>query len=206
MDVRIAEDGEIEVKGPGVMRGYYHKDEATHEAFTPDGWFRTGDIGHLDSDGFLSITDRKKELFKTSGGKYIAPSPIEQLIRSSRFVNQAVLIGNERKFVAALIVPNFEMLESYANLKELDISTPDQFCRHPRILDLFSRQIGGIIAGLSQFEKVKKFALLERELTIESGELTPTLKVRRRIVDERYRELIDEIYGNAQSARVWPRH
>ena len=200
--VRIAGDGEIEVNGPGVMRGYYHKDEATLEAFTADGWFRTGDIGHLDADGFLTITDRKKELFKTSGGKYIAPSPIEQLIRSSRFVSQAVLIGNERKFPAALIVPNFEMLESYASLKELDINTPDEFCRHPRILDLFSRQIGGIIAGLSQFEKVKKFALLERELTVESGELTPTLKVRRRIIDERYRDLIDEIYGNAESARV----
>jgi long-chain acyl-CoA synthetase len=200
--VRIAADGEIEVKGPGVMRGYYHKDGATRDAFTPDGWFRTGDIGHLDADGFLIITDRKKELFKTSGGKYIAPSPIEQLIRSSRFVSQAVLIGNERKFVAALIVPNFEMLQSYASLKELEISTPGEFCSHPRILDLFSRQIGAITAGLAQFESVKKFALLERELTVESGELTPTLKVRRRIVDERYRELIDEIYGNAQSARV----
>ena len=112
VQVRIAADGEIEVNGPGVMTGYYHKEEATYEAFTEDGWFKTGDIGHLDADGFLCITDRKKELFKTSGGKYIAPSPIEQMLRASRFVNQAILVGNERKFPAALIVPNFEMLES----------------------------------------------------------------------------------------------
>ncbi|MEQ1642696.1 MAG: long-chain fatty acid--CoA ligase [Pyrinomonadaceae bacterium] len=193
--VRIASDGEIETTGPGVMLGYYHKDEATKEAFTDDGWFRTGDIGEIDADGFLKITDRKKELFKTSGGKYIAPSPIEQLLRASRFVNQAVLVGNERKFPAALIVPNFEMLESYAKLKELDIKTPAEFCKHPRILDLFSRQIDAMTSNLGQFEKVKKFALLETELSVENGELTPTLKVKRRVVDEKYREVIDKIYA-----------
>src|SRR5438477_4644716 len=136
------------------MHGYYHKDAATKEAFTSDGWFRTGDIGKIDADGFLCITDRKKELFKTSGGKYIAPSPIEQMISASRFVNQAVLVGNERKFPAALIVPNFEMLESYAHLKELDLSTPAEFCRSPRILDLFMRQINGLTQKLSKYEKV----------------------------------------------------
>jgi long-chain acyl-CoA synthetase len=192
--VRIAADGEIEVSGPGVMRGYYRKDEATQEAITADGWFKTGDIGEIDDDGFLKITDRKKELFKTSGGKYIAPSPIEQILRSSRFVNQAVLVGNERRFPAALIVPNFEMLESYARLKELDIHTPAEFCRHPRILDLFARQIDAATVNLGKFEKVKKFALLEGELTVENGELTPTLKVKRRIVDEKYRDIIDAMY------------
>ena len=195
--VRIASDGEIEVTGPGVMLGYYHKDEATKEAFTDDGWFKTGDIGNIDADGFLSITDRKKELFKTSGGKYIAPSPIEQMIRSSRFVNQVVLVGNERKFPAALIVPNFEMLESYAKLKELDIKTPAEFCSHPRIIDLFARQIEAMTPNLSQFERVKKFALLEHELTVENGELTPTLKVKRRVIDEKYRDVIDRIYSDA---------
>jgi long-chain acyl-CoA synthetase len=202
VSVRIAADGEIEVNGPGVMTGYYHNPDATGDAFTPDGWFRTGDIGHLDSDGYLVITDRKKELFKTSGGKYIAPSPIEQLIRSSRFVSQAVLIGNERKFPAALIVPNFEMLESYARLKELDARTPEEFCRHPRIIDLFARQLHSITADLSQYERVKKFALLERELSVEEGELTPTLKIKRRVVDERYAHLIDEIYAEAGTDRV----
>ena len=199
--VRIAADGEIEVTGPGVMAGYFHKPDATKEAFTEDGWFRTGDIGNIDADGYLTITDRKKELFKTSGGKYIAPSPIEQMLRSSRFVNQAVLVGNERKFPAALIVPNFEMLESYAKLKELDIKTPDDFCRHPRILDLFKRQIEAMTPGLAQYEKVKKFALLRHELTVENGELTPTLKVKRRIVDEKYRNVIDRLYKDSENDR-----
>ncbi len=194
VEVRIAEDGEIEVSGPGVMAGYYHKDDATRAAFTDDGWFKTGDIGTVDNDGYLKITDRKKELFKTSGGKYIAPSPIEQMIRSSRFVNQAVLVGNERKFPAALIVPNFEMLESYAHLKELDIKTPSEFCSHPRIIDLFKRQIEAHTIGLAQYEKVKKFALLDHELTVENGELTPTLKTKRRVVDEKYRDIINGLY------------
>lgn len=193
--VRIASDGEIEVTGPGVMLGYYHKDEATKAAFTADGWFRTGDIGELDADGFLKITDRKKELFKTSGGKYIAPSPIEQMLRSSRFINQAVLVGNERKFPAALIVPNFEMLESYARLKELEIASPAEFCKNERILDLFARQIAAMTPNLAQFERVKKFALLEHELTVEDGELTPTLKVKRRVVEEKYRDVIDDLYA-----------
>ncbi len=199
--VRIAADGEIEVTGPGVMLGYYHKDEATKAAFTEDGWFMTGDIGSINADGFLKITDRKKELFKTSGGKYIAPSPIEQMLRSSRFVNQAVLIGNERKFPAALIVPNFEMLESYAKLKELDINTPSEFCRHPRILVLFTRQIETMTPTLSKFEKVKKFVLLEHELTVENGELTPTLTVKRRVIDEKYRQFIDDIYKSGKNVK-----
>ncbi|MBX3293218.1 MAG: long-chain fatty acid--CoA ligase [Acidobacteria bacterium] len=195
VNVRIAVDGEIEVLGPGVMKGYYNKPEATAEVFTDDGWFRTGDIGELDDDGFLKITDRKKELFKTSGGKYIAPSPIEQMLRGSRFISQAVLIGNERKFPAALIVPNFEMLRSYAELKGLDISADSDFCTHPRILDLIERQIALILDGLGQFEKVKKFALLEKELSVENGELTPTLKVKRRVIDERYRDVIENLYS-----------
>jgi long-chain acyl-CoA synthetase len=195
VEVRIAEDGEIEVRGPGVMQGYYNKPEATAEVFTADGWFKTGDIGELDSDGFLKITDRKKELFKTSGGKYIAPSPIEQMLRGSRFISQAVLVGNERKYPAALIVPNFEMLRSYAELKGLDIQTDTEFCTHPRILDLIERQIASMTAGLGQFEKVKKFALLEKELSVENGELTPTLKVKRRVIDERYRDVIESLYA-----------
>ena len=195
--VRVAADGEIEVTGPGVMAGYYHKDDATADAFTADGWFKTGDIGDIDQDGYLKITDRKKELFKTSGGKYIAPAPIEQMLRSSRFVNQVVLVGSERKFPAALIVPNFEMLESYAKLKELDISTHAEFCKNERILDLFSRQIEAATLGLAKYEKVKSFALLEHEMTIENGELTPTLKVKRRVVDEKYRAVIDKIYNDA---------
>jgi len=194
VQVRIADDGEIEVNSPGVMKGYFNKPDATKEAFTPDGWLRTGDIGRIDEDGFLIITDRKKELFKTSGGKYIAPSPIEQMIRSSKFVNQVVLVGNERKFPAALIVPNFEMLASYAELKGLPLKTPAEFCRSEKILDLFERQVAEATSSLSQYEKVKKIALIENEFTVENGELTPTLKVKRRVIDELYRSTIDGLY------------
>lgn len=196
--VRIADDGEIEVNGPGVMLGYYNKEKATADAFTSDGWFRTGDIGALDEDGFLKITDRKKELFKTSGGKYIAPSPIEQMIKASRFVSQAVLVGNERKFPAALIVPNFEQLESYSHLKGLELKTPQEFCNSPRIIDLLERQVAAHTRDLSQYEKVKKIVLLENELTVESGELTPTLKVKRHVIDEKYKSVIDKIYAEAE--------
>ena len=192
--VRIAEDGEVEVKGPGVMLGYYNKPDATREAVTADGWFRTGDIGRIDADGYLSITDRKKELFKTSGGKYIAPSHIEQMIRSSRFVSQAVLIGNGRKFVSALIVPNFDQLASYVKHKGINAATPAEMCSHERINDLIRRQIGAATAELSRFEKVKKFVLLEKEFTVEAGEMTPTLKVKRRVIDERYRPVIEQLY------------
>jgi len=198
VEVRIAADGEIEVSGPNVMLGYYKKAEATEEAFTADGWFRTGDIGKLDEDGFLIITDRKKELFKTSGGKYIAPAPIELMIKASRFVSQVVLIGNERKFPAALVVPNFEQLTNYARIKSLEIKSPAEFCAHPRIVDLIERQIAELSKNLSHYEKVKKVALLENELTVDNGELTPTLKVKRRVVDEKYRAVIEKIYADAE--------
>jgi long-chain acyl-CoA synthetase len=202
MHVRIAEDGEIEASGPGVMLGYYNKPDETRDAFTDDGWFRTGDIGQIDDEGFLRITDRKKELFKTSGGKYIAPSPIEQMIRTSRFVNQAVLVGNERKFAAALVVPNFEMLASYVKLKGLDAKTPGAMCRNARIIDLIERQIDAATQNLARFEKVKKIALLENELTVEGGELTPTLKIKRRVVEEKYKDVIDRIYSDAEKSRT----
>lgn len=198
MKVRTALDGEIEAFGPGVMLGYFNKDEATREAFTDDGWFRTGDVGEVDADGFLRITDRKKELFKTSGGKYIAPSPIEQLIRSSRFVNQVVLVGNERKFAAALIVPNFEMLDSYAQHKGFRPRTPAEYCSDPRIIDLFERQVAAATKGLAKFESVKRIALLENELTVDGGELTPTMKLKRRVIDERYKAVIDRIYSDTE--------
>ena len=198
VQVRIAPDGEIETRGPNVMRGYYNKPEETRAVFSEDGWFKTGDIGTIDADGFLRITDRKKELLKTSGGKYIAPQPIEQLIKGSPFVNQVVLIGNGRRFPAALIVPDWERLDSYAKLKGIETRNRAELCKHPRIIDLFERQIAGLTYDLAQFEKVKKVALLENELTIASGELTPTLKVKRRVVDEKYRDLIDELYRNAE--------
>ena len=193
VEVRIAADGEVETRGPNVMQGYYNKAQETRAVFTDDGWFKTGDIGTIDEDGFLRITDRKKELFKTSGGKYIAPQQLEQMIKGSRFVNQVVLIGNGRKFPAALVVPDWERVESYAQLKGIK-GNHAELCKHPRIIDLFERQIAGLTTDLAQYERVKKVALLENELTIEGGGLTPTLKVKRRVVDENYREIIDQLY------------
>ncbi|HKO44206.1 MAG TPA: long-chain fatty acid--CoA ligase [Pyrinomonadaceae bacterium] len=199
VEVRIAADGEIETRGPHVMRGYYNKPAETQAVMTTDGWFKTGDIGTLDKDGFLSITDRKKELFKTSGGKYIAPQPIEQMIKGSRFVNQVVLVGNGRKFAAALIVPDWERVESYAELKGLNTRDRGELCRHPRVIDLFERQVAALTTDLANYESVKKIALIENELTIEGGELTPTMKVKRRVVDEKYKDVIDKIYEAAEA-------
>ncbi|HET8782377.1 MAG TPA: long-chain fatty acid--CoA ligase, partial [Pyrinomonadaceae bacterium] len=194
VDIRIASDGEIEIRGPNVMRGYYNKPAETRDVFTEDGWFKTGDVGTLDADGYLRITDRKKELFKTSGGKYISPQPIEQAIKESRFVNQVVLIGSERKFPAALIVPNWEQLESYCKLKGIEVKNRRELCEHPRIVDLIERQIDRLTPNLARYEKIKKVALLENEFTIEGGELTPTLKVKRRVIDEKYRDVIEKLY------------
>jgi long-chain acyl-CoA synthetase len=198
VEVRVAADGEIEARGPNIMRGYWNKPEETRAVITEDGWFKTGDIGSIDAEGYLTITDRKKELWKTSGGKYIAPQPIEQLIKSSRFVSQVVVIGNGRKFPAALIVPDWEQLASYAKLKGLALSTHAEFCRNPRIIDLFERQIAARTETLAQFEKIKRIALLDHELTMEGGELTPTLKVKRRVIDEKYRDVIDRIYDGVK--------
>ncbi len=201
VEIRLAKDGEIEVSGPNVMLGYYNKPEETRQTFTEDGWFKTGDIGTIDDDGFLKITDRKKELFKTSGGKYIAPSPIEQMIVGSSFVSQVVLVGNGRNFPAALIVPNFQQLENYAKLKQLDIKSPAEFCKNPHIIKLIESQIAELTANLSRYERVKRIALLENELTVEGGELTPTLKVKRRIVSEKYSAIIEKIYTDAEKEK-----
>ena len=195
VEVRIASDGEIETRGPHVMLGYWHKPEETRAAFTDDGWFKTGDVGHFDKDGYLIITDRKKELLKTSGGKYIAPQLVEQLIKTSRFVSQVVVIGDDRKFPAALIVPDWQQLEGYAQYKGYDLHTRAEFCHDPRIIDLFERQIATRTKDLAPFEKVKRIALLEKEFTLEGGELTPTLKVKRRVIDDKFRDVIDQLYA-----------
>ncbi len=196
--MRIAADGEIEVRGPQIMRGYYRKPAETRAVFTDDGWFKTGDIGVFDESGLLRITDRKKELFKTSGGKYIAPQHVEGRIKQSRFVNQVVLVGNMRKFPAALIVPNFEQLRAYAQFKGINARTPADLCQEPRILDLIQRQVDAQCADLSKYERVKRVALLEHELTIDGGELTPTLKIKRRVIDEKYRDVIEQLYAEAE--------
>jgi len=194
VSVRIAEDGEILVKGDTVMKGYYRRPDDNEYAFTSDGWLRTGDIGHIDSDGFLVITDRKKDLIKTSGGKYIAPQRLESLIKSSRFVSQVVVVGNARKFASALVVPNMELLRSYAEMKDIDYDDQNDLLSSPRIVDLIQRQVDKYTAELARFEKVKKVALLEHEFTTESGDLTPTLKPRRSVIERKYADVIDRLY------------
>ena len=194
VEVRIAPDGEILVRGPNVMKGYFRDDESTREAIR-DGWFATGDIGLLDEDGFLKITDRKKEVLKTSGGKMVAPQPIENLLKTDPFISNAVLIGDRRRFISALLVPNPELLESYARRKQIDLTRVEDLIRHPQVLDLFRRRVEAKMAGLPSYETIKKFRLLPKDLTQEAGELTPTLKVKRRVIEQKYAGLIESMYA-----------
>jgi long-chain acyl-CoA synthetase len=193
VEVRIEPDGEILARGPNVMQGYYHKPQATKECLTDDGWLRTGDIGHLDADGYLYVTDRKKELFKTSGGKYIAPQSVENLLRESPLIGEAVAIGDDRNHVTALLVPDFERLGPWAKEQGLPAER-DALLAHPTTLAAFQAEVDKANAKLSKFETVKQFRLLAREFTQEGGELTPTLKVKRRVVVEKYRDLIEAMY------------
>jgi long-chain acyl-CoA synthetase len=194
LEVRIAEDGEILVRGPSVMRGYFNLPEATTEAFSEDGFFRTGDIGHLDQNGFLVITDRKKDLIKTSGGKYVAPQPIENAIKASNLVSQVVVLGDKRKYCTALVVPNFEALRQHCADLGIDPGSAAELAAEPKVARFYEQLVDRLTPGLARFEKIKRVGILPGELTIESGELTPTLKVKRRVVEERYRDLIDSLY------------
>jgi long-chain acyl-CoA synthetase len=198
LDVQIAEDGEILVKGPSVMRGYFNLPTESAEAFSDDGYFRTGDVGEIDADGYLKITDRKKDLIKTSGGKYVAPQPIENMIKASELVSQAIVIGDRRKFCSALIVPNFDALEPLCRQKGIETGDRAALIRDERVVEIYQQTVDGLTAHLSKYESIKRVALLPRELTVESGELTPTLKVKRRVVEERYREEIDRMYEEAE--------
>ncbi|HEU4403069.1 MAG TPA: AMP-binding protein, partial [Candidatus Polarisedimenticolia bacterium] len=202
LEVRIAPDGEILVRGPNVMKGYFRNEEATRAAME-GGWFHTGDIGVIDADGFLSITDRKKEVLKTSGGKMVAPQPIENLLRTDRFIAQAVLIGDKRNFISALLVPDPQWIESYARHKQIPYQRPADLLENPRVLDLYRRRIEAKMAGLPSYETVKKFRLLPKELTQEAGELTPTLKLKRRVIEQKYADLIESMYRdqNAPTTR-----
>jgi long-chain acyl-CoA synthetase len=196
VQLRIAADGEILAKGPGIMLGYYNKPEATREAIDPDGWFHTGDIGELDADGYLRITDRKKDLIVTAGGKNIAPQPIENLVKSNKFVANAVMLGDKRKFPIMLVVPNFDTLERWARERRLSASSRAALIALPDVLAKVDREVMGELRELAKFEMPKRVLLLEHDFTIESGELTPTLKVKRRVVEKRYKELVDRAYAD----------
>ncbi len=195
--VKIAEDGEILVQGDNVMQGYYSLPDETERALQrhEDGvWFHTGDIGTMDKEGYIRITDRKKDLIKTSLGKYIAPQPIENMIRTIPMVEQAIVVGDSRKFPSALIVPAFDALRAYA--KSLNIETKDakELARHPRVIEYFKKKIDEVTRELAPHEKIKKIALLDQEFSVEGGELTPTLKVRRKFVEDKHREVINSLY------------
>jgi len=197
VQIKIASDGEILAKGPNIMRGYYNKPDETREAIDADGWFHTGDIGELDADGYLKITDRKKDLLKTAGGKYIAPQPIENTVRLNKFVASAVVLGDMRKFPIILIVPNFENLERWAKERGLAYASHADLIRLADVKAKMEREVMGGLRDLAKFEMPKKVVLLERDFTIESGELTPSLKVKRRQVEKNYKEMIDRVYTEA---------
>jgi long-chain acyl-CoA synthetase len=204
VQVRIAEDGEILVKGPCVMQGYYRKPDQTRAVFTPDGWFCTGDIGRLDEDGYLTITDRKKELLKTSAGKFVAPAPIENTLKSSRFIANAIVVGDKRKFVSVLVVPNFPVIEAEARKNGREFTTPTQMTNDPWVRDLLSHEIERLTAPLAQYEKPKRFALLEQDFSYANGELTYTMKMKRRVIEERYQDLITRLYSDVEEPRPQP--
>jgi long-chain acyl-CoA synthetase len=200
VEVRIDAEGEILVRGPNVMRGYYKHPAETEAVFTEDGWFRTGDVGRLDEDGRLHITDRKKELFKLSNGKYVAPQLVESLIKESQYVSQVVVVGAGRKQPAALIVPDWEALASSLPTPQAEEHTPRvAWSRDPAAVKLVQRDVQELTRPLHDYERVRRVALLPDEFSIDGGELTPTLKVRRRVIDEKYGDLIEELYGGAES-------
>ena len=197
VQLKIAADGEILAKGPNIMKGYYNKPEATAEAIDADGWFHTGDIGELDAEGYLKITDRKKDLIKTAGGKFVAPQPIENMIKLNKFVANAVVLGDKRKFPIVLVVPNYETLERWAKERNLAYGAHGQLLALADVRAKIEREVMGMLRDLAKFEMPKKVVLIENDFTIESGELTPTLKVKRRAVEKRYAELIDRAYAEA---------
>lgn len=194
VEVQIAPDGEILARGSNIMRGYWRNAAATDEAVDQAGWLHTGDIGEIDAEGFLRITDRKKHLFISSGGKNIAPQPIENLFLSSKYIEQFMLVGDRRMFLTALIVPDFEVLKEYADQRGIRYASNAELTARPEITELIQRNIHQIQRDLANYERVRKFTLLDRQFTIEEGELTPTQKIRRKVIEERYAHLIEGMY------------
>lgn len=199
LEVRIAEDGEILVRGPSVFKGYWNRPEETKAALL-DGWFKTGDIGNIDADGYLSVTDRKKDLIKTSGGKFIAPQPIENSMKLNPLVGVAAILGDRRKFPAVMISPNFVALESWAKENNIPFISRAELIAHPKVQALYEGVVEGINGSLARFEKLKRVLVVADEFTADNGALTPTMKLRRRVIEDRYRRQIDELYAQADAA------
>jgi long-chain acyl-CoA synthetase len=202
VEVRFAPDGELEVRGPSVFHGYWNKPNETAEAFTADGWFRTGDIGKIDADGFLSITDRKKEMLKTSGGKMIAPQPIENKLKARMLVGNAALVGDKHKFACVLISPNFAILESWARVKGVVYPAGDRnaLVRVPQVVARYQRIVNEVNATLAPYETIKRVAVVADEWTVETDELTPSMKLKRRVVEKKYEAEIAEFYADEATA------
>jgi long-chain acyl-CoA synthetase len=198
--VRLAEDGEILVQGPCVMKGYYLKPEDTSAAISADGWLSTGDIGRIDEEGYLYVTDRKKDLFKTAAGKFVAPQPIENTLKVSPLILNAVLVGDARKFIAALIVPNFVNVEAAARTQGHTFASHEQLANDPWVHGLIEREVAQVNSKLAQYETIKRFALLDHDFTFDGGQLTYTLKLKRRVIAERYAQVIEALYAEAQAA------
>jgi len=201
VEVRIAEDGEILVRGPSVFRTYWNRPEETRDAFV-NGWFKTGDIGNLDADGFLSVTDRKKDLLKTSGGKFIAPQPVENTLKLNALIGTAVVLGDRRKFPSVLISPHFPLLETWARENDIAFSSKAHLVAHPKVRTLYEGIVEEVNQSLARYEKLKKILLVPDEFTTIDGSLTPTLKLRRKVIEERYREQIEDLYRQSEMSNV----
>ena len=200
VEVRIAEDGEILVRGPSVFKGYWNRPEETKNAFV-DGWFKTGDIGNIDPDGFLSVTDRKKDLIKTSGGKFIAPQPIENSLKHNSLIGVAAILGDRRKFPAVIVSPNFAALEDWARRNAISFTSREQLVSDKKVQSLYEGIVEEVNQKLARFEKLKRVMLVPDEFTAENGALTATLKLRRRVIEDRYKKQIDALYAEAEEAR-----
>jgi long-chain acyl-CoA synthetase len=194
IEVKIASDGEILTRGPNIMKGYWNDEKATREMIDEEGWLHTGDIGVIDAEGFLHITDRKKHLFVSSGGKNIAPQPIENLFLANKYIEQFVLIGDRRMFLTALIVPDFEALKEYADARAIPYKDNADLVTQREIHGLIDKEISSLQKDLATYERVRRFTLLERAFTIEDGEMTPTQKIKRAVVEQRYSNLIERMY------------
>lgn len=194
VEIKINADGEVLVRGPIVMAGYYKRPDLTAETIDADGWLHTGDIGYLDAENYLYLTDRKKNIIVTSGGKNVAAAPIENILKKSKYIEDICLVGNYRKFISALIVPNFEALHLWAEAQELNVKTDEDLVRLPEVIDFFQQTIEQMQSHLARFEKIKKFILLPRSLSIEKGELTPSLKIKRSVIEQQYKDEINALY------------
>jgi long-chain acyl-CoA synthetase len=199
VEVRLADDGEVLVRGPSIFKGYWNRPQETQDAFV-DSWFKTGDIGNLDSDGYLSITDRKKDLIKTSGGKFIAPQPIENSLKLNPLIGTAVVLGDRRKFPAVLISPHFPVLEDWARANQIAFASREELVASPRVQALYEGIVDESNKERARFEKLKRVLLVPEEFSASAGTLTHTMKVRRRGIEERYRTLIDDMYDQAETA------